>query len=448
MAVTFDVFVRLLELAVGAAGGLLVLPALAQRLKRRLQQNVPAATERLFIRLVLTDTIFAGVGVIHSVMVVVTDGQGSSSVMDAVSALFLATFVASLLALPVLAAFVLSNGHRNFPVRICWCASWLLGLVYGLVWLTHKQSATYTANNYASTLVYCLALLFFLSMALVLTAVAFVYAQKWGYWGPAKVVVYQERLMRYLVLVLCVQLPFMVVCWLGREALLTAAGRGTLCLIYLVPILNAVVLGRQPTCYRVVGGAGDNVVTQILATGSDTTSLKELQGLTNVAFIAEGASGSVFKATWLGIDVAVKVLKLPEYGQDKDLYQTIIEQSQESFIAEASMFSRLRHPNITLFIRAGYYEGKLGIVTEYCARGSLKDVLKKHYPLPWRRKVTMALHIAKGLTYLHARNPTYIHRDLKASNILVTDTWQAKLAVRCLLQKDPSLRITQLMHLL
>lgn len=430
MAVTFDVFVRLIELAVGAAGGLLVLPALAQRLKRRLQQNAPAAAERLFIRLVVTDIIFAGMGVVHNVMVVAMDGNGSSSVMDAVFALFLSTFVASLLALPVLAAFVLSNSHRSFPVRTCWCASWLLGVSYGLVWLTHKQSS-YTANSYASTLVYCLALLFFLSMAMVFTTVAFVFAQKRGYWGPAKSVVYQERFMRYLVLVLCVQLPFMVVCWLGREALLTASGRVALCLIYLVPILNAVVLGRQPTCYRVVGGAEDNVVTQILATGSDTTALKELQGLSNVVFIAEGASGSVFKATWLGIDVAMKVLKLPEYGPDKDLYQTIIEQSQESFIAEAAMFSRLRHPNITLFIRAGYYEGKLGIVTEYCARGSLKDVLKKHYPLPWRRKVALALHIAKGLTYLHARNPTYIHRDLKASNILVTDTWQAKLAVRC-----------------
>ncbi|KAF4324070.1 hypothetical protein BBO99_00002321 [Phytophthora kernoviae] len=160
--------------------------------------------------------------------------------------------------------------------------------------------------------------------------------------------------------------------------------------------------------------------------------LEELNGLTNVAFIAEGAAGSVFKAQWLGIDVAMKVVKLPNAATagviDAELYRTIIQHSEEAFIAEAQLCSRLRHPNITLFMRAGYFEGKLGILTEYCARGSLKDVLKNHFPLNWRRKVALALHVSKGLTYLHARNPTYIHRDLKASNILVTETWQAKLA--------------------
>lgn len=171
-----------------------------------------------------------------------------------------------------------------------------------------------------------------------------------------------------------------------------------------------------------------------IGTGKDQVTLDDIDGLTNVSFIAEGASGSVYKAQWLGIEVAMKIIKLPNTESngvvDADLYRTFIQNSEMSFIEEASLCARLRHPNITLFIRAGFYEGKLGILTEYCARGSLKDVLKRHFPLSWRRKVALALHISKGLTYLHARNPTYIHRDLKASNILVTDTWQAKLAVR------------------
>lgn len=170
-----------------------------------------------------------------------------------------------------------------------------------------------------------------------------------------------------------------------------------------------------------------------IGTGQDQVTLDDLDGLTNVSFIGEGASGSVYKAQWLGIEVAMKIIKLPntEGGGvvDAELYRTIIQNSEMAFIEEASLCARLRHPNITLFMRAGFYDGKLGILTEYCARGSLKDVLKQHFPLSWRRKVSMALHISKGLTYLHARNPTYIHRDLKASNILVTDTWQAKVAV-------------------
>uniref|UniRef100_A0AAV1T576 Protein kinase domain-containing protein n=1 Tax=Peronospora matthiolae TaxID=2874970 RepID=A0AAV1T576_9STRA len=165
---------------------------------------------------------------------------------------------------------------------------------------------------------------------------------------------------------------------------------------------------------------------------NEAVTVEELTGLSNVSFIAEGAAGSVYKAHWLGIEVAMKVIKLPSAGAvgmvDAELYRTIIQNSEDAFIEEAKLCSRLRHPNITLFIRAGYFEGKLGILTEYCSRGSLKDVLKCHYPLGWRRKVALALHTAKGLTYLHACNPTYIHRDLKASNILVTETWQAKLA--------------------
>lgn len=171
-----------------------------------------------------------------------------------------------------------------------------------------------------------------------------------------------------------------------------------------------------------------------IGSGQDQVTLDDLDGLSNLSFIAEGASGSVYKAQWLGIEVAMKIIKLPTTETngvtDADLYRTFIQNSEMSFIEEASLCARLRHPNITLFMRAGFYEGKLAILTEYCARGSLKDVLKRHFPLSWRRKVALALHISKGLTYLHARNPTYIHRDLKASNILVTDTWQAKLAVR------------------
>eukprot|EP00644_Phytophthora_capsici_P008255 jgi/Phyca11/114321/e_gw1.26.48.1 len=159
-------------------------------------------------------------------------------------------------------------------------------------------------------------------------------------------------------------------------------------------------------------------------------TLEELNGLSNVSFIAEGAAGSVYKAQWLGIEVAMKVIKLPNGGAGGN--------SEEAFIEEAKLCSRLRHPNITLFMRAGYFEGKLGILTEYCSRGSLKDVLKRHFPLSWRRKVSLALHICKGLTYLHARNPTYIHRDLKASNILVTETWQAKLADFGISKQNPS----------
>ncbi|RLN95285.1 hypothetical protein BBJ28_00011835 [Nothophytophthora sp. Chile5] len=304
-----------------------------------------------------------------------------------------------------------------------------------------------------------------------------------------------ERLERYLLLVSVLQLPIVLTFCCGTDVLSYTFFEVAECILFSVPLLNAIMFGwrrigetrgnfdaaapdnrtalhsssrssrpadphhrdRLGTGLATsgIGGGVGNVLASSYRTlfassahsnaggrekepfqatyvGQERVALEELDGLSHVSFLAEGAAGSVYKAQWLGIDVAMKVIKLPNAGTagvvDADLYRTIIQHSEEAFIEEAALCSRLRHPNITLFMRAGYYEGKLGILTEYCARGSLKDVLKRNFPLNWRRKVALALHISKGLTYLHARNPTYIHRDLKASNILVTETWQAKLA--------------------
>ncbi|CAH0492631.1 unnamed protein product [Peronospora farinosa] len=302
-----------------------------------------------------------------------------------------------------------------------------------------------------------------------------------------------EKLMHYFLVVQVLQLP-MILCYiLGKDIVSYIAYEVASCCLCSVPLFNAIVFGvrhvgearfprdegdlrdnqtmlqsssnssrygdrqRDRMGTRPLTGSGNNGVANVLASsyrsvfgssaassntvkesrkstyvGNEVVALEELNGLSNVSFIAEGAAGSVYKAHWLGIEVAMKVIKLPNGGTinvaDAELYRTIIQNSEDAFIEEAKLCSRLRHPNITLFMRAGYFEGKLGILTEYCSRGSLKDVLKRHFPLGWRRKVALALHVSKGLTYLHARNPTYIHRDLKASNILVTETWQAKLA--------------------
>ncbi|KAL4086631.1 hypothetical protein PRIC1_013693 [Phytophthora ramorum] len=302
-----------------------------------------------------------------------------------------------------------------------------------------------------------------------------------------------EKLMHYFLVVQVLQFPMMLCYVLGHDVVSYSTYEVADCLLFSVPLFNAIVFGwrhlgearfpqdendlrnnqtmlqsssnssrhgerqRDRMGTGLLAGSSNNGVANVLASsyrtvfgssgassntgkesmkstyvGNEMVTLEELNGLTNLAFLAEGAAGSVYKAQWLGIEVAMKVIKLPNGGAgdvaDAELYRTIIQNSEEAFIEEARLCSRLRHPNITLFMRAGYFEGKLGILTEYCSRGSLKDVLKRHFPLSWRRKVALALHISKGLTYLHARNPTYIHRDLKASNILVTETWQAKLA--------------------
>ncbi|RLN68847.1 hypothetical protein BBP00_00000747 [Phytophthora kernoviae] len=76
-------------------------------------------------------------------------------------------------------------------------------------------------------------------------------------------------------------------------------------------------------------------------------------------------------------------------------------------------------------------------VTEYMERGDLRDVLRAlknqgnsvDHSFTWQgRKLTIALHIAEGLAYMHSLNPKVIHRDLKSKNVLLNSEYAAKLS--------------------
>ncbi|KAK6158145.1 hypothetical protein DH2020_005459 [Rehmannia glutinosa] len=88
---------------------------------------------------------------------------------------------------------------------------------------------------------------------------------------------------------------------------------------------------------------------------------------------------------------------------------------------------RLRHPNVLLFMGAVCTEEKLAMVTEYLTRGSLFRTLhRNNQSLDIRRRLRMAIDVARGMNYLHHRNPPIVHRDLKSSNLLVDKSWTVK----------------------
>ncbi|KAK1436336.1 hypothetical protein QVD17_02115 [Tagetes erecta] len=133
--------------------------------------------------------------------------------------------------------------------------------------------------------------------------------------------------------------------------------------------------------------------------------------------IGQGSCGTVYHAPWYGSDVAVKVFSRQEYSDDVIL----------SFRQEVSLMKRLRHPNILLFMGAVMSPQRLCIVTEFLPRGSLFRLLQRNTTrLDWRRRVHMAIDIARGMNYLHHCNPPIIHRDLKSSNLLVDKNWNVK----------------------
>ncbi|KAL1549343.1 copper transport protein ctr1 [Salvia divinorum] len=135
--------------------------------------------------------------------------------------------------------------------------------------------------------------------------------------------------------------------------------------------------------------------------------------------IGAGSFGTVHRAEWNGCDVAVKIL------MEQDFHA---EQFKE-FIREVAIMKRLRHPNIVLFMGAVTEPPNLSIVTEYLSRGSLYRLLHKpgaREVLDEKRRLSMAYDVAKGMNYLHKRNPPVVHRDLKSPNLLVDKKYTVK----------------------
>nr|KYP57880.1 Serine/threonine-protein kinase CTR1 [Cajanus cajan] len=166
------------------------------------------------------------------------------------------------------------------------------------------------------------------------------------------------------------------------------------------------------------GSAGSCAVNNKVDVDTDSLDYEILwEDLTIGEQIGQGSCGTVYHALWYGSDVAVKVFSKQEYSDDVIL----------SFRQEVSVMKRLRHPNILLFMGAVTSPQRLCIVTEFLPRGSLCRLLHRNTSkLDWRRRVHMALDIARGVNYLHHSNPPIIHRDLKSSNLLVDRNWTVK----------------------
>ncbi|KAI5481906.1 mitogen-activated protein kinase kinase kinase 13 [Pseudohyphozyma bogoriensis] len=100
-------------------------------------------------------------------------------------------------------------------------------------------------------------------------------------------------------------------------------------------------------------------------------------------------------------------------------------------IKELGLLRDLRHTNIVTFIGVSIPKEPnsvpVMIVTELCSNGDLFDYIRGVEHPPFLQMLEIMLGIARGVEYLHTRTPAIIHRDIKSSNVLITDKGVAKI---------------------
>lgn len=122
---------------------------------------------------------------------------------------------------------------------------------------------------------------------------------------------------------------------------------------------------------------------------------------------------------------------------DEDLEFAVKCFSRESlkgetdFLAELTIINRLRHKHLVRLLGWCHKNGKLLLVYEYMPKGSLDMHLfatQNTVPLSWNLRYKIISGVASALHYLHYEyDQKVVHRDIKASNIMLDSNFNARL---------------------
>lgn len=155
--------------------------------------------------------------------------------------------------------------------------------------------------------------------------------------------------------------------------------------------------------------------------------------------IGKGGHAEVFKGTLPdGREVAVKkIMKIEKNDEDR----------VGDFLSELGIIAHIDHPNAAKLIGFSV-DGDLHLVLQLSPHGSLASHLHgTDEKLEWEVRFKVAVGVAEGLNYLHSGcRRRIIHRDISASNILLTDDYQPQISDFGLAKWLPDKWINHIVH--
>ncbi|XP_023511427.1 brassinosteroid LRR receptor kinase BRI1-like [Cucurbita pepo subsp. pepo] len=136
--------------------------------------------------------------------------------------------------------------------------------------------------------------------------------------------------------------------------------------------------------------------------------------------IGKGGSSQVFRGRLPDDnEVAVKILKPSEDVLNE-------------FSVEIEIITSLSHKNIISLLGFCFEDSKFLLVYDFLSRGCLEDILhgngKSSNAFGWSKRYNVAVGVAEALDHLHSDSQHVIHRDVKSSNVLLSDNFEPQLS--------------------
>ncbi|KAF3449154.1 hypothetical protein FNV43_RR09882 [Rhamnella rubrinervis] len=144
------------------------------------------------------------------------------------------------------------------------------------------------------------------------------------------------------------------------------------------------------------------------------------KGFRHQELLGNGGFGSVYRGVLPTSNIEIAVKRISHDS----------EQGMREFVSEIISMRRLRHRNLVALLGYCRRKGMLLLVYDYMPNGSLEKYLydQPKTTLNWNQRFVVIKGVASALFYLHEGwEQVVIHRDVKASNVLLDSEFNARL---------------------